>query len=310
MNLHKNIAKSIQFVADVIGISRSKVEFVGEGISKLPVIVQAEEVVVVVPPPPPPAPTITTITFLPLSTSETKNIVITGTNFTASTTVTISKGANSIVVNTVTFDSATQLTVNITTALITGGFDVTVNNGTAVTAIDGITVAAGVTVLTPGDGTTAWIDVNGTVTTSLRKIVPSTAGTGWNKSGSFGNLPASTDGFLSFNSVYMSGYSSGGYAMCGLAVATSGGSYTNIDFAIYPYNGTKVEIYESGARVYTQNTPYNLSDVFTVERIGTTIYYKKNGTTFRTKMGVTTGVLYAKAAIWGYAGFENLKIEY
>ena len=167
----------------------------------------------------------------------------------------------------------------------------------------------GATILIP-DSNATWIDVNGTVTTSLGKIVPSTTGTGWDKSGAFGSLPASTDGFVEFQGVYMSGHSSGGYAMCGLTTTTSGGSYTNIEYAMHLFNGTKIEVYESGSRIHTFSSAYVLTDVFRVERVGSTIYYKKNGTTFYTSLVTSTALLKAKCAIWGYLGFENLKIEY
>ena len=166
--------------------------------------------------------------------------------------------------------------------------------------------------LIPGDGTTNWTDTVGAVTTSLGKIIPSSTVFGWNKGASFGFIPSSTDGYLEFNLVYGGGGTSGGYSMFGLSTTTAGGGYSNINYAIYINNGTGTSLSENGT-VFNPSPILShtlVTDLFRIERIGTTIYYKRNGTTFYTSLIASSTALYFDCSINRYLGAENLKIEY
>ena len=166
--------------------------------------------------------------------------------------------------------------------------------------------------LIPGDGTTNWIDTVGAVTTSLGKIIPSSTVFGWNKGASFGFIPSSTDGYLEFNLVYGGGGTSGGYSMFGLSTTTAGGGYSNINYAIYINNGTGTSLSENNTVFAPSPVLSNtlVTDLFRIERIGTTIYYKRNGTTFYTSLIASSTDLYFDCSINRYLGAENLKIEY
>lgn len=158
------------------------------------------------------------------------------------------------------------------------------------------------------DDNTSWFDTVGDVTTSLGKIVPSSTIFGWNKGASFGSIPISTDGYVEFNPVYMAGQSSGGRANFGLTDVTTGGGFTSIDFSIFLENDGTVQIYESGSWKGYQST-WTLSDTFAVERVGTTVYYKKNGTIFYTSLNTNSNELFFDCSLNRYLGAENIYIE-
>ena len=224
-----------------------------------------------------PPPTITGIEYLPLGTDVTKDIIITGTYYTPTTTVTISNGVDSITVNSVTYDSWTQLTVNITTSTVEGGFNVTVDNGTSVTEVDGIVVTSSSTTLIPGDGTTTWDDTSG-VTTSLGKILPTSGVVSWGKVGTFEAVPSSTDFNYTFGLEYLSGYNTDGFLMVGITDTASGTGYGNTLFCIYFNSGSQWQIFENGNGVGGATGTFLITDSFRIERVGTVIkYYQTNG---------------------------------
>jgi hypothetical protein len=167
--------------------------------------------------------------------------------------------------------------------------------------------------LIPGDGTTAWTNEVGGVTTSLGKVILDAdyGWTGWNKGASFGFIPASTDGYLEFNLTRT--YTGSGFGMFGLSNDVSGGDYTNIDNCMY-FNegaGTNIGIYENGSsKSYGTVEDWQVSDLFRIERIGTTIYYKKNGVTFYTSLTASTLALFFDCSLSRKIGAENLKIVY
>lgn len=256
-----------------------------------------------------PSPTITSVSYAPLGVNETKDITIYGTNFTMTTIVSISNGTDDITVNSVTYVDAMTLTVNVTTSSVSGDFDVTVDNGTSVTLIDGITVYSLITLIP--DDNVSWGTPVGAVTTSLGKIVPSSGTIGWGRGNSFGVLPANTDGYISCNPVYMAGQSSGGFAMFGFSISGTAGSFTDIDFAIYPnsISGAGVRIFEKGTNVNDTQT-WLTTDVFSIHRTGTVIDYRKNGVSFYTSSVSSSTALYWVCDINRYLGFENIKLEY
>ena len=168
---------------------------------------------------------------------------------------------------------------------------------------------AGETTLIPGDGTTAWTDIVGAVTTSLGKIIPNSTVVGWDKGASFGTLPTSTDGYVEFDLALMVGQTDG-FIVCGFGTSTNSGTLSNMNHTLYFANTTNgVRPYELGSQLGTFIS-YNFSDVFKIERIGTTVYYKKNGTTFYTSLSASTGALYFNISSNRHMGVENLKIVY
>ncbi|SKC85190.1 RHS repeat-associated core domain-containing protein [Ohtaekwangia koreensis] len=72
-------------------------------------------------------------------------------------------------------------------------------------------------------------------------------------------------------------------------------SYTSIDFGFLTF-GTNVYIYENGTNMATVSSP-QLNDVFRVERIGSTIYWKRNGITVYMEADSYQGALQMFATI-------------
>ena len=222
------------------------------------------------------APTITAIAYTPLVTSQTKNIVITGTNYIVGTTVSISKAGNVIAVNSVTIDSLTQLTVNITAGTITGGFDVTVNNGLSVTEIDGIAVGSSTTVLTPGDGTTIW-NLIGSIIGGLGSLTPNGTGLAWSRGGSFPGIPVSVDFTVSMTPENPTNGS--GYIIAGISYSDSSANYPEIKYGFYLEHAspTDFNLYKMESGNYSLIGVYAFGDVLEVKRISGVISYWKNG---------------------------------
>ncbi|MDR4497616.1 MAG: fibronectin type III domain-containing protein [Candidatus Scalindua sp.] len=101
--------------------------------------------------------------------------------------------------------------------------------------------------------------------------------------------------------------SANGRPMCGLSSTNRNASYNTIEYAIFLRNTGSVmqlQVYENGIGKGTFGT-YRVGDVFRVERVGSTIVYKKNGVTFYTSATPTDLPLLVDAAIYNNGG--NLK---
>ena len=98
------------------------------------------------------------------------------------------------------------------------------------------------------------------------------------------------------------------YLMAGLAVPNNQVSYSSINYALdIMANGT-VGVYESGNNRGVKTTAVD-GDHFVVERIGTTVHYKKNGTTFYTSGVAATGPLVGDASFYSVgATISALKV--
>ena len=66
---------------------------------------------------------------------------------------------------------------------------------------------------------------------------------------------------------------------------------SDIDYALY-FNANSVAIYENGSNKGTQSSVTADSDVFSIERVGTTITYSKNGTVFYTSLTASSAADY------------------
>ncbi len=120
-----------------------------------------------------------------------------------------------------------------------------------------------------------------------------TAGNGWNNGGAASTDKHSGDFGLEFSTNTLS-YNN---TLCGLSSTNADADWDTIDYAIYFSNSATVEVYESGTLRGSFGS-FSLSDVFKVERTGTTITYKKNGTTFYTSTISSTGDLLADTSFY------------
>ena len=123
-------------------------------------------------------------------------------------------------------------------------------------------------------------------------LITKTASTAW------GNAGLATKGKISGNGyVEFVPEANDKSTMVGLSHINTDESYNTVDFAMYARFSQNIVIYESGT--WKGNFgPYVAGDVLRVERIGTTIYYKKNGDVLYTSNTTSTGSLLGDAAIY------------
>jgi len=235
--------------------------------------------------------------------NETKDITIQGDYFDGGSTVTI----QGQVVNSVTVNSATQITANITAGNSSGDFDiqVTTNGGTG-------TLSGGFTI----NGTlTTYNYSNGQITLSNQMSYSSgtlqrTSGSGWSQQGysTLYGIPTAGEGHLNFTSG-----PNNRYRMIGLnSDPTSNASYSSIDYAIYLVGNKQVYIYENGSSK-GYKTGYVSGDQFkiNVDCDGKVTYYK-NGALIYTSATTANSTLYLDSSFYNSPGngISNISITY
>jgi len=138
--------------------------------------------------------------------------------------------------------------------------------------------------------------------TVLGSTLTKRAVTGWGNAGSVCIKQISNSGLVQFQSSTVPGNSASmvmaGFINAGTAFSNS---YTGFNYSIMlKYN--QQEIHEGPNVVYTLNSIYNATDVFSVVRSGSTISYTKNGVTFYTSKTPASGILVAAAAMYDTLG--------
>ncbi|MFL0061643.1 DUF6443 domain-containing protein, partial [Tenacibaculum maritimum] len=110
------------------------------------------------------------------------------------------------------------------------------------------------------------------------------------------------DGYVSFSVVEQ-----GKYYMVGLSKENTDVHYKSIDYAIY-IHASKVYIYEKGSFRGVE-TSYKVGDVFQVERIGSEVFYKKNGAIFYKSTIPSSGSLLGDVSMFHKGGkIRDLKL--
>ncbi|MBX2916280.1 MAG: hypothetical protein KF856_13500 [Cyclobacteriaceae bacterium] len=139
----------------------------------------------------------------------------------------------------------------------------------------------------------AWTDLVGVSVNG--NTITKNASNGWGNGGaaSVNQLMAGVDGWAEMT-VPVS--QTTGSIIFGLSDTNPNADYASIDYGIYPSLVSQgVYVIENGTS--KTNIPYAAGDVFRVERVGSTVYYKKNGTTFYTSTIPSTSALIVDAAI-------------
>ena len=133
-----------------------------------------------------------------------------------------------------------------------------------------------------------WKDLVGVIISGDQLL--KTAPNGWGNAGAASQnlMAASTDGYVEFPA-----YSTNQF-MVGLSDVNVDANYTSIDYAIYS-NGLYYNVYNNGSNLAGGTAVHG--DMLRVERVGTSILFKKNGVTFYTKTGALTSSLLVDAAI-------------
>ena len=116
-----------------------------------------------------------------------------------------------------------------------------------------------------------------------------TGGSGWANSGSISAKATKGDGEMAFRC------SKAQNSMVGFSVGGRPNSYTDIDCALYPYQGT-IGIYEKGSSKGTFGA-YSDGTWFSVKRVGTQVQYKVGSRTVGTCGRRLSGDVSAVASI-------------
>ncbi|MFM8864684.1 MAG: hypothetical protein ACKOFG_07120, partial [Limnohabitans sp.] len=146
-----------------------------------------------------------------------------------------------------------------------------------------------------------WTGMVNTSVTNGNLVQPTQSNWGTSYATSAQQLAASTDGWVESNFTEQNSYS-----MFGLAESTYGFAGHWPNFGIYATNDPNmlfsIVVFENGAQMFTLNGKINEGDKLRVERVGTNILYKRNGTTFYTSTLTTSSTLFAKASfsVGGY----------
>ncbi|MBT6562482.1 MAG: PQQ-binding-like beta-propeller repeat protein, partial [Candidatus Scalindua sp.] len=91
------------------------------------------------------------------------------------------------------------------------------------------------------------------------------------------------------------------YLVGGLSSSNTDTGYKSIEYAILPYNNGSLHVYEKGVDKGSFGS-YQIGDRFSVERVGSTIVYKKNDVIFYTSLTPTDAALLADFAIYSNGG--------
>lgn len=134
-----------------------------------------------------------------------------------------------------------------------------------------------------------------------------TASNAWGNSGAFSEnmLIAGDDGWVEFTVTQESSY-----RMFGLSSVNVNAHYNTLDFAIYLFGTSTVYIYENGQNKGSFGS-YSSGEVYRIERTGTTIEYKRNGTVFYVSNNPSTTNLHIDCALYNLgATISNVQTSF
>ena len=198
--------------------------------------------------------------------------------------------------DTLTFSYSDWMTSNSYTTNYTDSgthtVTVTVSDGTLTDSQD---VTITVTDVTPLQTIIpTWTDTVG-VTVNGNSITKN-ASIGWGNSGA-----ASQESFTGNGGVEFLATQTNTYRLCGLSSTNPDANYASIEYGILPYENGPFHVFENGADKGDFGS-YQIGDRFKVERIGSTIVYKKNDVIFYTSGTPTDLSLFVDCAIYNNGG--------
>jgi hypothetical protein len=119
-----------------------------------------------------------------------------------------------------------------------------------------------------------------------------TTATGWGNSGAASSQSITADGRVEFTAI-----ETNTYRMVGLAYSNPDANFTSIDYGIYPSADGYIRVYEKGVWK-GKFTTYKTGDILFVERVGSTVYYKQNGTTVYKSATSSSGTMIVDAGLY------------
>ena len=140
-----------------------------------------------------------------------------------------------------------------------------------------------------GDGTQkGYTDVTSGITVS-QDVITKTSATGWNEGlATLGKFQA--NGYIEFYANQLDKR-----FMVGLSTTNANASYTAIDYALYIRDG-EYRVYESNVFIGNYGQ-FDVGDHFSVERVGSQVFYKRNGETFYISQTASNGELLGDISI-------------
>ncbi len=147
-----------------------------------------------------------------------------------------------------------------------------------------------------------YTDMVGVEINEFTDVIVKTGANGWN-SGAATTGKIFGDGYIEFTPDQ-----SNKSVMVGLSASNTNANYNTIKYAIYARANGEVRVYENGSNKGTFST-YIAGDVLRVERVGNTVFYKKNGSTIYTSSVTSSGSLIGDLALYhNGTSISNVKI--
>jgi len=236
--------------------------------------------------------------------NETRNVIIQGAYYDGASTVAITGQT----VNSVTINSSSQITANVTSGGAYGNFDITVtNNAGASTLVGGFTLQATPSINTYSIATSEMI-LTGSVSYT-GTILKKTATAGWNAQGYSTShaIAVNRGGHLDWTADQ-----SNKYMMIGLSTNPSANaSYTNLNYAIYMVSNSRIQIRENGASLgYVDGYAAGDRLGINVDCLGN-VTYLRNGNVIYSSSTRAVNSLYFDSSLHAVDGsISNLSISY
>ena len=202
------------------------------------------------------------------------------------------------------------LTLNASTGEISGtlstagatNFTVQAEDSLNVTATQALSIDV-VEPVTTGSAPIVWTDLVGA--TADGNTLTKTEVSGWGNSGAASVQSISSDGAVEFTALTANPNT----LMFGLSSSNINAHYNTIDYAIKMTYGGYLEVYENGLHKGYFGA-IQIGDVLRVERTGSTVDYKRNGSVFYSSTVPSTGDLIGDVALYqSGAQIDNAQID-
>lgn len=150
-----------------------------------------------------------------------------------------------------------------------------------------------------------WSSITGATVSG--NVLTKTAATGWGNAGagSTNSLIASTNGYIRY---VVPNLTADEFAV-GLSTTNPDNQFYTIGYAFHRTTSATTYVRVNGTSMLSFNVAVN--DVLTIERSGTDILFKNNGTTLYTATGVSTAAMLVDAALYNVGGqIANLQVSF
>ncbi len=141
----------------------------------------------------------------------------------------------------------------------------------------------------------------------LGDLITSTTTDAWGNSGfsSSESIPASTDGHLEFMAT-----ETDKRRMIGLSDGDDNQTYTSVNYQFYLYDNGELRGFEGVSQVFTSEV-FAPGDILRIERVGTTITFKKNGGLIYTSLTASSSELFVDASMYNMGStIQSLSLTY